>query len=71
MQIEERIVNLMLPNIGLPEMLVIAAVAVLIFGGKRLGDIGRGMGEGIRNFRNAVTGKDEKSVEVEKSSKPS
>ena len=71
MQIEERIVNLMLPNIGLPEMLVIAVVALLIFGGKRLGDIGRGMGEGIRNFRNAVTGKDEKSVEVEKSSKSS
>ena len=71
MQIEERIVNLMLPNIGLPEMLVIAAVAVLIFGGKRLGDIGRGLGEGIRNFRSAVTGKDEKSVEVEKSSKTS
>ena len=71
MQIEERIVNLMLPNIGLPEMLVIAAVAVLIFGGKRLGDIGKGLGEGIRNFRSAVTGKDEKSVEVEKSSKTS
>ena len=71
MQIEERIVNLMLPNIGLPEMLVIAAVAILIFGGKRLGDIGRGLGEGIRNFRNSVTGKDEKSVEVEKSSKTS
>ena len=71
MQIEERIVNLMLPNIGLPEMLVIAVVALLIFGGKRLGDIGRGMGEGIRNFRTAVTGKDEKSVEVEKSSKSS
>ena len=71
MQIEERIVNFVLPNIGLPEMLVIAAVAVLIFGGKRLGDIGKGLGEGIRNFRNSVTGKDEKSVEVEKSSKTS
>ena len=71
MQIEERIVNLVLPNIGLPEMLVIAAVAVLIFGGKRLGDIGKGLGEGIRNFRSSVTGKDEKSVEVEKSSKTS
>ena len=71
MQIEERIINFVLPNIGLPEMLVIAAVAILIFGGKRLGDIGRGLGEGIRNFRTAVTGKDEKSVEVEKSSKTS
>ena len=71
MQIEERIVNFVLPNIGLPEMLVIAAVAILIFGGKRLGDIGKGLGEGIRNFRSSVTGKDEKSVEVEKSSKTS
>ena len=71
MHIEERIVNFVLPNIGLPEMLVIAAVAILIFGGKRLGDIGKGLGEGIRNFRSSVTGKDEKSVEVEKSSKTS
>lgn len=63
-----------MPNIGLPEMLVIAVVALLIFGGKRLGDIGKGLGEGIRNFRSAVTGKDEKSVdsvEVEKSPKTS
>lgn len=71
MQIEERMVNLVLPNIGLPEMVVIGLVALLIFGGKRLGDIGRGLGEGIRNFRSAVGTKDEKSVETEKNSKAS
>lgn len=71
MQIEERMVNLVLPNLGLPELVVIGLVALLIFGGKRLGDIGRGLGEGIRNFRSAVGAKDEKSGESEKSSKAS
>lgn len=58
-----------MPNIGLPELVVIVLVALLFFGGKRLGDIGRGIGEGIRNFRTAV--KDEKPAEPDKGSKPS
>ncbi|MBI4465536.1 MAG: twin-arginine translocase TatA/TatE family subunit [Acidobacteria bacterium] len=57
--------------IGLPEWIILIALALLIFGGRRLGEIGRGLGEGIRNFRSAVSGKDEKAVEQEKSSKPS
>ena len=43
-----------MPNIGLPELVIIVLVALLVFGGRRLGDIGRGLGEGIRNFKNAV-----------------
>jgi sec-independent protein translocase protein TatA len=58
-----------MPNIGLPELLVIVAVALLFFGGKRLGDIGKGIGEGIRNFRSAV--KEDKPAEHEKGSKSS
>ena len=57
--------------IGMPEWIVVIALALLILGGKRLGDIGRGLGEGIRNFRGAVTSKDEKAVEEEKTSKSS
>ena len=43
-----------MPNVGLPEMLLIAAIIVLIFGASKLPQLGRGLGEGIRNFRDAV-----------------
>ena len=59
----------MIGLIGLPAVIIILLVALLIFGGRRLGDIGRGIGEGIRNFRSAVGGKDEKTVEGEKNPK--
>ena len=38
-------------HIGLPEMLVIVAILVLVFGANRLPDIGRGLGKAIRGFR--------------------
>lgn len=58
-----------MPNIGLPELMVIVLVALLVFGGRRLGDIGRGLGEGIKNFRSAM--RDEKPAEGEKDAKAS
>ena len=41
-------------KLGLPELLVILAVALLIFGPKKLGDLGKGLGEGIRNFKSSM-----------------
>lgn len=41
-------------KIGLPELLIIAFIALLIFGPKKLGDLGKGLGEGIRNFKSSV-----------------
>ena len=44
----------MLGKLGLPEILVIAAIALLIFGPGRLSELGKGLGEGIKNFKNSV-----------------
>jgi sec-independent protein translocase protein TatA len=41
-------------SIGLPELLVILVVAVLLFGGKKIPELAKGLGEGIKNFKNAV-----------------
>ena len=44
----------MLRSIGLPELLVILVVAVLLFGGKKIPEVAKGLGEGIKNFKNAL-----------------
>lgn len=40
--------------LGIPEMLVILFIIVLIFGANRLPEIGRGIGKGIRNFKDSM-----------------
>ena len=47
--------------IGLPEMLIILAIVVLIFGANRLPELGKGIGAGIKNFKGAMSDKDQKS----------
>jgi sec-independent protein translocase protein TatA len=44
----------MFRTIGLPELLVILVVAVLLFGGKKIPEVAKGLGEGIKNFKNAL-----------------
>jgi sec-independent protein translocase protein TatA len=48
--------------LGIPELVIILFIIVLIFGATRLPEIGRGIGKGIRNFKEATkegAGKDE------------
>lgn len=40
--------------IGFPELLVILVIVIVIFGASRLPQLGRGLGEGIRNFKQGV-----------------
>ena len=54
-------------KIGLPELAVIVFIALLIFGPKKLGELGKGLGEGIRNFKQAVKEGDEKKDTEKKS----
>lgn len=41
-------------KLGLPEFLLIIAIALLLFGPSKLADLGKGLGEGIKNFKSAV-----------------
>jgi sec-independent protein translocase protein TatA len=49
----------MFRTIGLPELLVILVVAVLLFGGKKIPEVAKGLGEGIKNFKNALKTEDQ------------
>ncbi len=40
--------------IGMPEMLIILAIVILIFGANRLPELGKGIGAGIKNFKNGM-----------------
>ena len=41
-------------KIGLPELLILLAIVFFLFGAKRLPEIGKGIGEGIKNFKGAM-----------------
>ena len=41
-------------GLGTPEVIVILGLAILLFGGKKLPEVAKGLGEGIRNFKNAL-----------------
>lgn len=41
-------------HLGFPELIVIVFIIILIFGASRLPEIGRGIGRGIRNFKDAT-----------------
>lgn len=42
------------------ELLILVFVVLLVFGPKRLPEMGRGLGRGMREFKDSITGKDEK-----------
>ncbi len=44
----------MLGSVGFPELLILLAIVVIIFGASKLPQLGRGLGEGIRNFKDSV-----------------
>ena len=52
-------------SLGMPELLMIVGVAVLLFGGKKIPELAKGLGQGIRNFKTALK-PEPSATEVEK-----
>lgn len=51
---------------GLQELLIVLVICVLLFGGKKIPEVAKGLGEGIKNFKNALKGNEDKPVAEEK-----
>jgi len=48
----------MFGSLGLPELLLILLIVIIIFGAGKLPQLGKGLGEGIRNFKDSVKGEE-------------
>lgn len=54
---------LLLGNLGPTEIILIVLLVLLLFGGKKIPELMRGIGKGVRSFREGVDGKDEPADE--------
>ena len=48
---------------GMPELLIILLIVVLLFGAKKIPDLAKGLGKGIKDFKKAIKDKDENSTD--------
>ena len=61
-------VLLLLGGLGLPEILLIVLVVLLLFGGKKIPELMKGIGKGVRSFKDGVNGVEDKKEDDNKSS---
>jgi sec-independent protein translocase protein TatA len=59
-----------MPNIGPLEIAIVLVIALVVLGPKRLPELGRSMGKGIREFKGSLSMDDEDEIAPESSTKP-
>ncbi len=59
----------MLGSLGFPEVLLIFVIVLFVFGTRRLGDLGKGLGEGIRNFKRGLRDDDKEEEKTDRTGK--
>ena len=47
-------------GLGMPELLIILVIILVLFGSRRIPDLAKGLGEGIRNFKSGMRGADDR-----------
>ena len=52
-----------LPTVGGPELIILLVIILLLFGAKRIPELAKGLGSGVREFRQGVRGDEEKKDE--------
>jgi sec-independent protein translocase protein TatA len=58
-----------MPNIGPLELAIVLVIALVIFGPKRLPDLGKSLGSGMREFKDSLTGRDDDDDDDEEQAK--
>ena len=59
----------MFGSLGVPELLIILAIVILIFGVNKLPRLGKGLGEGIKNFKDSVKAPNHEDEDTSSNSK--
>jgi sec-independent protein translocase protein TatA len=50
-------------NIGFPELMIVLIIALIVLGPKKLPDFGRSLGNGIREFKDSISGADPRNID--------
>ena len=55
--------SIFLGFVGVPQVILIIAIVLLLFGGKKIPELMKGLGKGVKEFKDATNGKDEPGAE--------
>ena len=58
MALPEPLIALLIGPLGMQELVIILVIALVIFGGKKIPELGRGLGDGSRQFKSSLKGED-------------